>query len=74
MKLVSLRFKFLKIFKGVPKNNPRTHLSQQIKKKNRVDDSCLFQSLYSRKVKETIIAVLFPSFTKKDASSIKQKK
>ena len=40
----------------------------------RVDNSCLFQSLYSRKVAETIIALCLPSFIKKDVSYIKHKK
>ena len=44
------------------------------KYKSRVDDSCLFQSLYSSKVAETIITLRFPSFTKKGVSNIKQKK
>ena len=60
--IVCLRFKF-KIFKAVPKNNPRAHSLQQ-NKKSRVDNSCLFQSLYSRKVAETIIALCLTSFTK----------
>ena len=35
------------------KNNLRRHSPQQ-NKKNRVDDSCLFQSLYSRMVLEIV--------------------
>ena len=65
---------YLKTFKAVHKNNPQKHSPQQNKKKNRVDDSCLFQSLYSRKVTGTIIALRLPSRTKKGVSGIKQKK
>ena len=54
---------YLKIFKAVHKNYPRTHSPQQ--NKIRVDHSCLFQSLYFRKVAETV---------KEGVSGIKQKK
>ena len=64
---------YLKIFKAVPKSYPRTHPPQK-NLKSRVDDSCQFQSLYSRKVAETIIVLLLPLFTKKGVSGIKQKK
>ena len=46
----------------------------QQNKKNRAEDSSLFQSLYSRKVVETIIALHLTSFTKKGISGVKQKK
>ena len=48
----------------------RTHCS---KIKNRVDDSCLFQSLYSRKVAGTIIILHLPSFSKKKFPGINRK-
>ena len=60
---------YLKTFKAVHKNNPRTHSPQQNK-----NSYCLFQSFYSRKVAWTIIALLLSSFTKEGASGIKQKK
>ena len=43
---------YLKTFKAAPENNSLTQ--------SRVDDSCLFQSLYSRKVAETTIALRLP--------------
>ena len=49
-----LRFKlFKKIFKAVPKNNSWTHSPQQ----SCVDNNCLFQSINSYKVAETIIVL-----------------
>ena len=64
---------YLKTFKAVHKNNPQTHPPHQ-NKKNCIDDSCIFQSLYSPKVAGTIIALRLPSFTKNCVSGIKQKK
>ena len=64
---------YLKTFKAVHKNNPQTHPPHQ-NKKNCVDDSCIFQSLYSPKVAGTIIALRLPLFTKNCVSGIKQKK
>ena len=54
---------------AVPKNNPGAHSPNP-----GAHDSCLFQSLYSRKVAETIIALRLTSFTKKGICIIKQKK
>ena len=45
---------YFKIDKVAHKNNPRTHSPQQ-NKKGCVSDSCLFQSLYSRKLVDTIV-------------------
>ena len=59
------------MFNPVPKNNPRIHSPQQ--QKSRADGSCLFKSIYSCKVAETIIALRLPSFTKKGISQLKQK-
>ena len=69
---VCLRFKLFKNFEGSEKQS--TDALTATKYKSRVDDSCLFQSLYSRKVTGTIIALGLPSFTKKGASGLKQKK
>ena len=74
VKWAYLRFTLIKFFEVIPKNNSGTHSPQQNKKAVCVDDICLFQSLCSRKVAETITVFSLPSFTKKDVSSIKQKK
>ena len=58
---------------AVHKNNSQAHPPHQ-NKKSFVDDSCIFQSLYSPKVAGTIIALRLPSFTKNCVSGIKQKK
>ena len=64
---------YSKTFMAVHKNNSQTHPPHQ-NKKSFVDDSCIFQSLYSPKVAGTIIALRLPSFTKNCVSGIKQKK
>ena len=64
---------YLKTFKAVRKNNQRTH-SPQHNKKSCVDDSYLFLGLYSRKVAGRVIALGLPSFTKRDVSTLKQRK
>ena len=64
---------YSKTFMAVHKNNSQAHPPHQ-NKKSFVDDSCIFQSLYSPKVAGTIIALRLPSFTKNCVSGIKQKK
>ena len=63
---------YLKIVKAMSRNNPRTH-SPQKNKKTVLTTAAQFQSLYSRKVAETIITLRLPWFTKKGVSGIKQK-
>ena len=47
---------YFKNNKTAYKSNPRTHSPQQ-SKKSRVEDNCLFQSLYFREVAETIKSI-----------------
>ena len=59
---------YLKTFKAVHKNNSQMDSLQQNKKD---EDSCVFQSLYSRKVARIINALHLLSFAKKSVSGIK---
>ena len=54
---VSVLRLYLKIFKAVPKNNPRTQTFLPQQNKKTVENTCLFQILYSRKVAETAISL-----------------
>ena len=62
----------LKTFASAQKQS--TDALTETKLKNRVDNTCLLQSLNSRKIARTITELRLPSFTKKGVSSIKQKK
>ena len=58
---------YLKTFKAVPKNNPRTHSSQQ-NKKAVLTAAAHFKVSTPVRSKETITALHLPSFTKKGVS------